>query len=405
VRQRRRPATERIISEDTRAARPESLLTPGFIRLLIAQVCFGYAFSSWFLLPKFLVTQLDAGPAEIGQVTAFYGFFVVAFLPAMGVVVDRFGRRDFLTAGAVLMALSSLAFVWVDRVGVLLYVLRAAHGIAFSMAFVAGATLAVDEAPPARLGQAMGIFGLTFLAMNAIAPAASEEIALRVGWAPTFVAAAVLALVSAGLSRRLHDRRRPLPPASGGTSLFAMAIQPRQLRITAVIMLVGMALGAMFTFHQPFALELGMTHVRSFFVSYALAAVVLRVAFGHLIDRAGRRRVVIATLALYVLAVAGMSQLEPGWLAIFGAGLGIAHGLFYPAYNALAIEGMAEHERGKGVGLFQAGFNLGSSCGAFLLGELAERAGYPWVFWVAAGGVLIALCIVLASPEGRRVGA
>jgi MFS family permease len=373
------------------------------MRLFVAQACFGYAFSSYFLFPKFLVTQLHAGPAEIGQVTALHGLFVVCFLPTMGVVVDRFGRRDFLTAGAVLMALASLAFVAVDRVGPLLFVLRAIQGVAFAMAFVAGATLAVDEAPPERLAQVLGIFGLTFLAMNAIAPAASEEIALRAGWPATFVVAAALALVSAGLSRRVQERRRaPAPADASDTGLLAMMLRPRQLRVTAVISLVGVALGAMFTFHQPFALELGMTHVRSFFVAYAVAAVLLRVGFGHLIDRAGRRRVVIATLALYVVSVAGMSALQPGWLAFFGAGLGIAHGLFYPAFNALALEGMAAHERGKSMGLFQAGFNAGSACGVLLLGELAERAGYPPVFWVAAACVAVALVVVLASREGRR---
>ena len=157
------------------------------------------------------MTQLHAGPAEIGHVTALYGLFVVCCLPTMGVVVDRFGRRDFLTAGAVVMALASLAFVAVDRVGPLLFVLRAIQGMAFSMAFVAGATLAVDEAPPERLGQAIGIFGLTFLAMNAIAPAASEEIALRAGWPATFVTA-----------RRAGARQRgalaPLARAAGGAA-------------------------------------------------------------------------------------------------------------------------------------------------------------------------------------------
>ena len=172
--------------EANRDARVRPLLTPGFVKLLVAQACFGYAFSNFFLLPKFLVTELGAGPAEIGQVTAWSGLFVVVFLPAMGVLVDRSGRRDFLTAGALLMAVACLAFTAVDRVGPLLYLLRAVQGIAFAMAFVAGATLAVDEAPPERLGQAMGLFGLTFLSMNAVAPAASEEIALRVGWPADF---------------------------------------------------------------------------------------------------------------------------------------------------------------------------------------------------------------------------
>ncbi len=378
------------------------LLTPGFVKLLVAQACFGYAFSNYFLLPKFLVTELGAGPAEIGQVTAWSGLFVVVFLPAMGALVDRFGRRDFLTAGALLMAVACLAFTQVDRVGPLLYLLRALQGIAFAMAYVAGATLTVDEAPPERLGQAMGLFGLTFLSMNAVAPAASEEIALRVGWPATFLVAGFFALVSIGLSRRVSDRRPPAAHGAPASGLLEMALRPEQLRATAAVALIGVALGAMFTFHQPFALELGMTHVRSFFVAYAIAAVVMRVGFGSLIDRAGRRRVVLVMLALYVVVVAAMSALQPGWLAVFGAGLGIAHGLFYPAYNALVVEATAEHERGKLIGLFQAGFNFGTASGAHALGELAERAGYPAVFWVAAGCVLGAWLIIFVSPEGRH---
>jgi MFS family permease len=111
---------------------------------------------------------------------------------------------------------------------------------------------------------------------------------------------------------------------------------------------------------------------------------------------------VLLTLALYAVVVGSMSGLQPGWLGFFGAGLGIAHGLFYPAYNAFAVEGLGEHERGKLMGLFQAGFNAGSSCGTLVLGELAERAGYPPVFWVAGGCVAAAWLVVLLSPEGRR---
>ena len=40
------------------------LLTPSFTALLVANVCFGYAFSSFFLLPKFMANELGAGPAR-----------------------------------------------------------------------------------------------------------------------------------------------------------------------------------------------------------------------------------------------------------------------------------------------------------------------------------------------------
>lgn len=381
-------------------ARPP-LLTRSFASLLTAQACFGYAFSSFFLLPKFLVTELAAGPVEIGRVMGIYGVVVVIAMPLMGTAVDRLGRRDFLTAGALLMAVASLAFTVVEEVGLLLYALRAVQGLGFSMAFAAGAALAVDEAPPQRLGQAIGVFGLAFLSMNAVAPAVVEEIAGRAGWPAAFAIAACGALLCALLSRRVRERRSP--PAAGEEvpGLWQVATRASQIRISLVIALAGAALGAMFTFHQPFALELGMTQVRSFFVSYAAVAVAVRVGLGPIVDRAGRRRVSIASLFLYVCVVTAMAELRPGGLPLFGGIMGLAHGLFYPAFNAVAVEGVGIHERGKVMALFQAAFNVGFALGVLALGVLADRAGYPAVFLAGGACAFVALVVLTASPEGR----
>ena len=54
------------------AARTPPLFRRNFVTLLAAQATFGYAFSSFFMLPKFLVTELGASPVEIGLVAASY---------------------------------------------------------------------------------------------------------------------------------------------------------------------------------------------------------------------------------------------------------------------------------------------------------------------------------------------
>ncbi len=383
------------------AATTTPLITRSFASLLVAQASFGYAFSSYFLLPKFLDTALAARPSEIGLVTAVHGLAVIAFLPLMGAAVDRFGRRDFLTAGALVMAVASFAFTAVDEVGPLLYALRAIQGIAFSMAFAAGAALAVDEAPPERMGQAIGIFGLTFLSMNALAPATVEEVVGRSGWPPAFALAGVAALLCAALSRRLRDVHVPHGDGQRNAGLWEVARRAGQIRVSIVIALVGVALGSVFIFHQPFARELGMTHVRGFFIGYTTAAVAVRVGLGQFVDRVGHRRVSLATLVLYVFAVTGMAGLRPGGLPLYGAALGIAHGLFYPAFNAVAVSGVGERERGKVMALFQAAFHVGFSGGALGLGLLAERSGYPAVFQASGACVLAALLLLLASPDGR----
>jgi MFS family permease len=377
------------------------LLTRSFAVLMLSQASFGYAFSSFFLLPKFLVTQLAASPRDVGLAMAIYGLAALACIPAMGVAVDRFGRRDFLTAGSLLMAATCLGFLAVDDIGALLFALRGLQGAAFAMAFVAGVTLAVDEAPVERLAQAIALIGLAMLSMNAIAPVALELIADRLGWAWGFGAAAGAALVASVLSRGVRDGapgRTATEPVPG---LWDVMRHPAQVRIAVMVALAGTAFGAMITFHQPFALALGRAHVSSFFVAYAAAAIVIRIGFGEVIDRAGWRRVSVASLVLYGCVVTAMARLDLGSLALFGAGLGVAHGLFYPALNAIAVAGRGREERGKVMALFQAAFTVGFTAGNYAFGLMAESAGYEAVFITAGLCPFAALAVLLASPEGR----
>jgi predicted MFS family arabinose efflux permease len=97
-----------------------------------------------------------------------------------------------------------------------------------------------------------------------------------------------------------------------------------------------------------------------------------------------------------------MAFLQPGLLGWIGAAFGLAHGLFYPAFNAMALEGAAPHERGKFMALFNSAFNAGWAGGGLGLGVLAEAAGYPPVFIVSAAIVFAGLALFIASPEVRR---
>jgi predicted MFS family arabinose efflux permease len=53
------------------------------------------------------------------------------------------------------------------------------------------------------------------------------------------------------------------------------------------------------------------------------------------------------------------------------------------------------------MALYQAAFQAGGAAGPFALGLLAERAGYPPVFFAAAGCLAVAWVVLVRSPEGR----
>ncbi len=374
-----------------------------FIFLLLAQAGFGFAHSSFMMLPKFLATELSAGPEEIGLVVAVSAISIVAFLIPAGSMVDRHGRKQFLSAGAALMALSSASYVYVHEIAAFLYVLRVLQSAAFAYAFAGGAALCVDAAPPARLGQAVGLFGLSYVVMGAFAPAAVEAIVEASGWNAAFLLAACAAGWCCVLS--IFVREDAIDHAAAEpVALHTIATRPEILRAVAIVGLLGIAFGCAMNFYQPYALSLGIYELRNFFIANSLAAAGCRLGLGPYIDRIGLRRVSLASLCLYSAVVFSMFWLDRIGLVWLGLGIGLAHGLFYPAYTAILLTGCPAAERGRRMSIIQAGLNLGMGLGGFALGWIAGRFGYPTIFLVSTGALLLGVFLVARTtrPDHRE---
>lgn len=382
---------------------PESsLLNRRFLFLLVAQAGFGFAHASFLMLPKFLATELSAGPDEIGRVVAVSAISIVAFLIPAGSMVDRHGRKHFLIAGSALMALTSAMHVLVDEVGLFLYALRIVQSLAFAYAYAAGAALCVDAAPPERLGQAIGLFGLAYVAMGAFAPAVVETVVELEGWNAAFSIAAMSALLCVLLSFGVFEAR-PVRTDEPHVALTTIAMRPAMLRALLVIGLLGVAFGCAFNFYQPFALSLGITELRDFFIANSAAAATCRLLIGPFIDRIGLRRISLGSLSLYAIVIWSMTSLDSLGLVVLGLGLGVAHGLFYPAFTAIVLSNAPPDERGRRLSIIQASLNLGMGCGGIVLGWIAAEFGYPIIFQISAGAIVVAgLLILFEAPEGER---
>ena len=369
--------------------------------LLTAVVAFGLAHSAFFLLPKFLELELHADPAQIGLYVSVTWFANVAFVPLVGLWVDERGRLPLAVAGAAGLVATCGGFLALAGLGPYLLALRIAHGFAFTAFFVATSTLAADLAPPESLGRVLGYYGSGWVFTNAAAPALGEWLAGSAGWPWVFGAATALALLSLVLLAFVREHRHtPAGVDVAVPGLAAVLERPRFVRLCAVSALAGITFAAMFTFHQPFALSLGIRRVSDFFVAYSAAAVVVRGPFGGWADRTGRMRVAGIALVSYGLAALAMTELESLGLVCTGALFGVAHGLFYPALSAAAIEGAPSNLRGKVTALFNGAFNAGFSLGSFALGHVAARFGYPPVFGLACVCSIAALGLLpRRAPE------
>lgn len=385
------------------------LLTRDFALLLAVQLAFGFAFSSFFLLPKYVVTHLGGNASHVGLVGALTVATAVLASLLAGRQLDRGPRRPLIVVGVLLSVATSLAFLGVERLGGYLYALRAVQGVSFGLFYVAAATLVADLAPQARLGQALGWFGAAALLMNAIATLAAERIAHDFGWRAVFVSAAAAGCAALLLALTLRE-----PPLAGGAgerserdrearpqpSHAATEPQPSRWPVLWASAAGGAAFGVMFTFTQPFALSLGEARLSPLFTGYTASALLVRVAFGSLADRLGRARVAAAALAFYALVVAATAALTPGWLGAVGLAFGLAHGAFYPSLNALALEGASHHQRGTISAYFSAAFNAGTLVVTFCFGHMAQAFGYPSIFLI--GALLTASGCPLLWRQTRR---
>ena len=367
------------------------LLSREFLLLLASVSLFGFSWSFYLILPKFFATELGMDAAGIGRAVAVEGLTAVAITPLVGWLVDRYGRQPWLVFGNFMLALTGVLYLFVDHEGPLLYLAQMCWGVGMVMGFNAAGTMTADIAPADRMAQALGLFGAANLGMNAVSPTLGEILADSTGWRGVFAASATAGVLAALLSTRLRDRPRHQPQENEERRpLFGWPL----VRVYSATFVMTAAFTALFTLHQPFALELGVTELRSFFIGFAIVALTVRLGGGRLIDRFGVLRSSVVAFCLYSTVPPMLGILGPDHLFAIGAMMGLGHGIAYPAVTALAIERADASSRGMVVSIIHGAFNGGHAFFAYALGLIAAAWSYDVAFWTA-GAVTLSGALLL----------
>jgi MFS family permease len=375
------------------------------IRIVMAQGLFGFAWCLYLVQPKFLTVQLGASPSDVGATLAFGGAAGVASIFFVLRLIDREGgRRLLFLLGSLVLAVSSIGYVLVERFGPLVYALQIGVNASYVFAFNAAMALVTDVAPKDRIGQAFGVQSAANLSMNAISTLVAEAVSERLGWQAVFMLATVAALVSFAFGLTLPGRARGRDMARA-TVRAAPAPYARVAAILGTAALLGAAFIAIFAFHQPYALSLGAERVGAFFVGFTAAALAMRIGLGGLGDRFGHARVATIAVVLYATVPLAMSRLSPGLLWLYGGGLGVAHGVAYPTLTALATSRVPPAASGRAIAAFSGSFHAGTTIGALAWGHMAMTWGYPHLFLAAAAAVVLALAVMRLQERHPRTSA
>ncbi|SFF14172.1 Predicted arabinose efflux permease, MFS family [Paracidovorax wautersii] len=276
---------------------------------------------------------------------------------------------------------------------------RAAAGLAEGVLIWVATGVVVRTASPARVG---GIFFvLQTLAQALLGAVLANAVIPRWGWAGSFVALGLLALLACALAFAQPARLAPLPPPSAtGFRWSARTLQP-----LAVVFLQLAALGSFWAYLEPLGKAAGFDARGA--QTLVAASLAMQVIGGIVATLAVRRLPVVPALLGCSVALAGVTgfihQLPAGSLqgfAVACALFGFVWLFMLPFHIGLALRA---DPSGRLAGLVPAAQLLGSACGPLTASFIVqgENAGAVPLLSAGFAGAAALLALALARKAAR----
>lgn len=181
---------------------------------------------------------------------------------------------------------------------------------------------------------------------------------------------------------------------------------PPQGAIIAVLAIAGLASSFMFTLVVPIQsklpelLDASRDDTAWVVTSTLLAAAVLTPISGRLGDMYGKRRIVLALMAVMIVGSV-IAALSPGIVGIIvgrtlqGAIVGVV-----PLGISILRDVLHENRVDSAIALISATLGVGGALGLPISAFITERADWHVLFWVAAGlGVIVFVLVLWIVPE------
>lgn len=362
--------------------------------------------ATFVALPRTVVDTLGGTTALAGfSVSVFFVAAVVA-RPVAGRVVDRIGRRPVLVVTPVVVALTMALLAFAPSVWAVL-VLRFVQGLAGGSFYVGAVTAETDMAPADRRASAVARLSIAIYGAFAAGPLLGEAI-IGSGQGPTFLLLSVLPLVGLALTATVPETR---PGGRGtwsaGADATGSAVTGALIERTAIapgitLATMGVGYATVTALSALYAPEVGLASAGVLYGTFAVTILVLRLGAGRLADTVGHVAVMLPAMAVFVAGFVVAAAAVPTDVAALAVGgvllVGAGWALVFPAVVAWLAEQVPESRRGAALGTAVAFMDIGQGSGGYLVGGVADRAGFGVAYLVPAvlatlGAVVLAVAV------------
>ncbi len=353
------------------------LWTASFIKICFLNLFIFLSFHSFLPTFPFFVTHLGGDAMTIGIATALFSIAAIIARPFAGWLIDTKGRRCILIIGLVGLALIPLGY-FVSTGIALAVILRGVHGVFHASASNSSSTLVTDIIPQKRMGEGLGMYGLSMSISTAVAPAIGLLIMNKWGFHPLFIITTVEALIAIVLA--IWVKKYSYTAIKKPLKIKAL-LEPMALPAAITQFFFMMSFGVVEVYVAIYAQQNGLPSGGVYFSSLAVATLLTRILLGRVIDKKGEAILVYTGNIAIILGIILLVLLHnlPSFL-ISGFLVGYSFGSLQPSLQTMAMHKVSLERRGAASSTFFVSFDLGIALGCFIAGAIIKILGYDVAF-------------------------
>jgi MFS transporter, YNFM family, putative membrane transport protein len=367
-----------------------------FAVFLAGFCCFINLYSPQAILPL-LSAEFGARAADVAAIVTVGTLAVALIAPFTGTVADVLGRKRVIVTAMVALTIPTVMAALAPTLHALIF-WRFVQGLVLPPIFAVTIAYIGEEWPRHEAvtaagvytsGASLGGFGGRFM---------TGIFSDLIGWRWAFVILAATTLTGALAVSVLLPREKKFVRSEG---LIASARQMlAHFRNPQLVATYAVGFGVLFCFIATFTFisfrlaappyNLSATALGVIFLVY-LAGSALTPLTGWVVGRFGRRRFMIANIALWIAGI-GLTLAGPLWVIVIGLTLCAACGLMCQAVSTGYVTITAQAGRSSAVGLYVTSFYLGGSFGGAL-------GGLAWTYggWTACAALVAGMLTIMAS--------
>jgi MFS family permease len=349
------------------------------------------------LLPIY-AENLGATGIWLGIIFSAFALSRSIFMPIIGRISDRRGRKWIILIGMFIYAVMSLSYIIADSV-YSLTVVRLVHGIASAMVVPIAMAYIADFAEKGKEGSRMGNFSISMFLGLGTGPLLGGFLNDAFGMDSVFYAmAAFSALATLLVAVSLPESKRskfPVPDVEP-TPMREIFELPTMRGVLVFSFISALGRGGMMVFIPIFAplIAISASEVGIVLSVNTFLMALLQVPMGRLTDTGNKVALIVAGSTITAIALAIIPTSGSFWPLLAATSLiGVGGAVQQPAIMALTVDAGRTIGMGTSMGAYNTVFGIGMIIAPLLGGVFMDFVGIDAVFYVAGGISLLGTAV------------